>query len=152
MYRTLMLLCFSALLTAPVFAGGIHKWVDENGKTHFGDRPPADARQSQEVKIKDIPQAERQAPNAAERNARRQYLLRSYEIERAGKKKAAAEAKKKHQELTAQCVRARHSLQQLKKASHLYNLDESGNKVIRSDQERDNATRTLEKAIKKNCG
>ena len=41
------------LLLASSFSNAeIHKWVDENGKTHFGDRPPAGANSSViEVKI-----------------------------------------------------------------------------------------------------
>ena len=43
------LIC-AALLTLPVCASaGVYKWVDENGKVHFGDVPPADAVK-QEVK------------------------------------------------------------------------------------------------------
>lgn len=35
------LLISSILLTSPAFAGGkIVKWVDGNGKTHYGDKPP----------------------------------------------------------------------------------------------------------------
>jgi len=33
----------------------------------------------------------------------------------------------------------------------LYEVDESGNKVVHSDAERDAATRSLEKTIKENC-
>lgn len=29
-----------ALLSTSVVAGDIHKWKDENGNTHFGDKPP----------------------------------------------------------------------------------------------------------------
>lgn len=36
----LILLC---LLTTPITQAGTYRWVDENGQTHFGDRPPVNA-------------------------------------------------------------------------------------------------------------
>ncbi|MES9872823.1 MAG: DUF4124 domain-containing protein [Candidatus Sedimenticola sp. 6PFRAG7] len=33
-------LFFLLMLIAGSAAAGIYKWVDENGKTHFGDKPP----------------------------------------------------------------------------------------------------------------
>jgi len=45
----ILLICMT-LLAAPTVAGaGVYKWVDENGKVHFGDQPPADA-DKQEIK------------------------------------------------------------------------------------------------------
>ncbi len=45
-----VLLIGVALCALPIVASaGVFKWVDENGKVHFGDQPPADAVQ-QEIK------------------------------------------------------------------------------------------------------
>ena len=44
----LLLLC---LLITPITQAGTYRWVDENGQTHFGDRPPANAA-SDEVELK----------------------------------------------------------------------------------------------------
>ena len=46
----LMLLCLIPLSTN----AGVYKWVDANGQTHFGDRPPAQAASS-EVTVKAAP-------------------------------------------------------------------------------------------------
>ena len=145
------LLTLMVCLSTSASGAGIYKWVDKNGKTHFGDRPPVHAAQSQEVKIRDIPQADRQVPSDAERRARQNLLLESFERQRAEKKQAAAEEKERRQKLARQCVRARHNLQQMQSSSYLYDLDDSGQKVIRSDKDREQTTRELEQAIAKNC-
>lgn len=148
---TTLLLAILACAAAPGFAAGIYKWVDKNGKVHFGDRPPGGAAQSQEVKIRDIPQADLNVPSNAERRARQNLLLQSFEQDRADKKQAAAKEKERKQKLSRQCVRAKHNLEAIKRASHLYDLDDSGKKIIRSDADRDKTTDDLEQAIAKNC-
>ena len=150
-FRSLSTALLLTLVATPSFGAGIYKWVDKSGKTHFGDRPPTDATQSQEVKIRDIPRSEQRVPSDEERRSRRNLLLESFAEDRAEKEKTAARHKEKRKKLAAQCVQAKRSLQQIRRASHLYEVDESGNKVVHSDAERDAATRSLEKAIKKNC-
>jgi len=43
------LVCLTLLALPATASAGVYKWVDENGKVHFGDRPPADA-EKQEIK------------------------------------------------------------------------------------------------------
>ena len=45
----LPLLAFALL--APPAAGQVYKWTDPSGKTHYGDRPPEDAKK-EEMKIR----------------------------------------------------------------------------------------------------
>jgi glutaredoxin len=48
MYRALALI---ALLAVAPAAAQVYKWTDPNGKVHYGDRPPEDAKK-QELKIR----------------------------------------------------------------------------------------------------
>lgn len=48
--RLLLILCGFAFATA--IAGPLYKWVDENGKVHFSDQPPAGKHE--EVKLKPL--------------------------------------------------------------------------------------------------
>jgi len=34
------LVCLFILISSSAYAGSIHKWVDEEGNTHYGDAPP----------------------------------------------------------------------------------------------------------------
>jgi len=38
------LICALMLVTLPLQAGAIKKWVDEDGNVHYGDSPPASAK------------------------------------------------------------------------------------------------------------
>jgi hypothetical protein len=154
MLRTLLIAPLLALIasTAPcAIAQDIYKWVDEKGKTHFGDRPPAGAAQTQAITIRDIPEADRNVPSDAQRRAKENLLLERFAEERAEKKQAAVEEKKRRKKLIRQCIQARDQLRRIKRASHLYDLDDAGRQVVRSDEERKKVTRDLEQAIAKNC-
>ena len=89
-----------ALGSSPAWGAGIYKWVDENGKIHFGDRPPAATGGSQAVKVKPVPEGSgTRAPSGSERSKLQRRLLDVFARERAEKKLAAAEEKKRQQEL-----------------------------------------------------
>jgi len=46
--KTFVLACVASLLvSANLWAGTIHKWVDESGKVHYGDYPPHSAKSKQ---------------------------------------------------------------------------------------------------------
>ena len=42
--KTLVYLLTALLITSLTNATEIHKWRDENGKIHFGDKPPNEAK------------------------------------------------------------------------------------------------------------
>lgn len=44
MVRLLWVLGLIGFVAVPAAGGGVYKWTDKDGKTHFGDQPPADAR------------------------------------------------------------------------------------------------------------
>lgn len=53
MMRTILLLTLSLGLLLPVLANAeIHRWVDDDGNVHFGDRPPED-RPTESVDVRD---------------------------------------------------------------------------------------------------
>ena len=138
-------------LTTAADAAEIHKWIDRNGKTHFGDRPPADGTPSREVQIRDVPKSDLRVPSNEERRARQDYLLRSYDEDRTKKEQSIAREKARKGRLTVKCERANENLEKLRRSSYLYEVDAAGKKIIRSDEARDQVILTLEKAITKNC-
>jgi len=44
------LICLFILISSSAYAGSIHKWVDEDGNTHYGDAPPASIT-TQELRV-----------------------------------------------------------------------------------------------------
>lgn len=49
------LICLYMMISSSVFAAGIHKWVDENGGIHYGDKPPVSTVTDQ-VKVDSAPE------------------------------------------------------------------------------------------------
>jgi hypothetical protein len=141
MLRNLALVVLSLAFCAAhnaVAADNVYKWLDKNGKVHFGDRPPPDASASEALDIKS-------------RRARQRRLLDSFEHDRAEKKHARAEDKERRKAQALKCLHAKDDLDQMRQASYLYDLNAAGEKIIQSAAERQQATLRLEKLIKKNC-
>ncbi|OGS99559.1 MAG: hypothetical protein A3F73_03045 [Gallionellales bacterium RIFCSPLOWO2_12_FULL_59_22] len=53
MKRIVLLLCCLALMPSGALAGKLYRWVDAQGKVHYGDAPPADAAQVEAKKLSD---------------------------------------------------------------------------------------------------
>jgi hypothetical protein len=89
----LLLLC---LLITPITQAGTYRWVDENGQTHFGDRPPVNAA-SDEVELK-APAPSSDA-DARARKERMNEFLEQTEQERAERNEAKALTYRNHRAL-----------------------------------------------------
>ncbi len=137
------------LLGTPAL-GAIYKWVDENGKVHYSDKPPPEEG-AQEMDIESDPAASTPSLTDAEHRQKQQRLLDAYSKERADKNAERAEADKKERERLVWCARAKDELREFKEASYLYDYDESGEKVIYSKEARESATREYAAEIERNC-
>jgi len=51
MKRIVLLLGCWAVLSLSVQAGELYRWMDPSGKVHYGDGPPADAKQIEDMKF-----------------------------------------------------------------------------------------------------
>lgn len=49
-----VLIFLSVLFSASLLAGGIHKWIDLEGNTHYGDAPPVSST-TEQVRIQGVP-------------------------------------------------------------------------------------------------
>lgn len=136
--------------TSLASAAGVYKWVDAEGRTHYGENPPA-GRPVQEMRLKDeaiVPSPP--AGEAARRDTERR-LLRAFEEERAAKK---AEQQKRRDEQAAReqrCRQARERLHSHQSARGLYRLDPQGNRQILTDAERAAAEQRLQQAVAEWC-
>jgi len=142
----------SLLIMLALGASGaeIYKWVDEAGRVHFGDRPPAEGAEPVELDVSPAPAAP--APSDAERAEKRRRLLEAFAKERAEKEAAIEQAKQEKAERAANCARARERLRKVREATYLYDYDESGNRVIFSDEQREEATRQAKAEVERWCG
>ena len=48
------LICLALIISMPLHAGAIKKWIDEDGNVHYGDAPPVSAK-TQDVRVQRAP-------------------------------------------------------------------------------------------------
>ena len=123
-------IAFILLLCSLPAAAAIYKCTDENGAVQFGDIPC-------DKKLKTIKPLKSGADlDKAERNQKRDRLLRAYDHERREKQQQAAEAAAEQAKRKKNCNIVRRRLQQIVQSSSLYNVDDEGNRVNLTDAER----------------
>ena len=136
------------LFASSANAGKVYKWVDENGKTHYGDRKGAEARNIEEVRVSKSPPI---SSDITSRQQRTKRLLDSYKKERDEKSEsrlAAAGEKKQREE---KCAAAKDSQARYERAGSLYNKDAQGNRNYLSDEDRAKAILEAQAAVDEWC-
>jgi len=124
----------------------VYKWMDEDGRVHYGDRPGSPA--SEKIEIRRAP-----APDEGLelRQEKRQRLLELYEEERAEKHQKMAEEQAKKSEIRRKCQELKYYQRSLKEARRLYELDNEGNRRYLDDAEQQKAITELDETIQKHC-
>ncbi|MFT4560415.1 MAG: hypothetical protein ACI9BW_000149 [Gammaproteobacteria bacterium] len=142
---SLIILCAAS---ASLHAAKIYKWVDEDGKTHYGDRTDSQAHNAQEVRI-----MKSQATDASitSRHQRTEQLLNSYQKERREKNERKQLAIEEKRDRQAKCLAAQNSKQKFERASSVYTVDEQGNRVFLSDEQRSSTISEADRAIAQWC-
>jgi hypothetical protein len=142
----LLKVCVLWALVIPATAQ-VYKWVDERGTTHYGERPPQGGK-AQEVEQRlanpgPVPEKASQ-PNWKDKDL--EFRSRRIETER-------GEAKQKQQQDAQRraCNQARDQLGQMKLAHRLYRLDDKGERVFQSDEERSASIARQEQLVVQRC-
>lgn len=139
------------ILTAPVAAlAGVYKWVDDNGKVHYGDQPQ-DSQSVVEMNVDVMESAASSSDGELSREEKRERLLQSMEEDRFEKQEKREKQKAKKEQDRRKCNRYRDQMRHYERASSLYKLDKDGNRVYMSDGDRARATKNLSANIKKYC-
>ncbi len=137
--------CFIALLlvlAVPVASAQVYKWVDEKGRVHYGEKPPAGSKPST-VKP---PAAAPNAPAKAQDLQSQELELRSRQIKRReDEEREARDAANRE----ARCSNAKDRLEIAERAA-LYRL-EKGERVFLSDAERKAALEGMRAAVTQYC-
>lgn len=127
-------------------AGGLYKWVDKNGQTHYSEFPPPGEKAEE---LKPPPKVDTDsAVNALK--ARQEALQKRDET---ADKAAQAEAKKEAemQQKKQRCETAHRNLERLQNAQRIYKTDKDGNRVRLGEDQRQAQIKATEKVIEKNC-
>src|SRR5690606_37982729 len=132
MKRTIIFTSVFPLIFAPIIAvAEIYKWVDEDGRVHYGEKPPVE--DASKIEIKESPKVD---DSFQQQSIDQQKLLQIYEEERNLKKEEKLKAEKEKAELKQQSQTLVNKLNDLKKGSLTsYDLDEKGERKYLSAEE-----------------
>ena len=141
-----ILLLLACLCLSSNASAEIYKWVDDQGRTHYGDRP-ADEADSLQVDIS----KKGHIDSDVDRAEKRQRLLNAMQEDRLRKQQQADQQREQQQYAKRQCALARDRLKQYENVGYLYRLDENGNRVVIPTEKREQLTEKLRDDIRKNC-
>lgn len=126
----LVFLLFS-LITGPVGAEGVYKWVDGNGQVHFASTPPAGKKADK----LSMPVAPAQPANAEGAKDWREQLQLSNQRRQSARDKEQ-EAAKRQQENDQRCLSAQRSLDTLGRQRPIYRVNDRGEREYLDDGQR----------------
>ena len=140
----------TALMAPASYAGNMYKWVDTNGRTHYGDRPThASASQISFAKPAKTTSAS-PTPTQRDRLQLRRRLLRAYDMERNEKKIAEHRALVKKDKKHIECSNSRNRLANLQSARFLFRTVK-GERQVLDDTEPNKYLQTLENSVADRC-
>lgn len=141
-----------ALFAVPPAQGQTYKWIDERGRVHFSDSPPAEPQKNlEEVEVK-VNQL-KYDPQVHKRRKSQAKLLNVLVEEREAEKKAEQESKKESAKLKSQCDELRAQYQRYKQASAIYRRDKENpaERTFYSDDERASYLEKIQQKIAAKC-
>ena len=140
------------LLVPPVNHAGVYKWIDDNGKVHYSDMPVT-TQPSVEMNVNDSAPAPSShgGIDQMSREEKRERLLQSMQEDRIEKQEQREKQRALKQQNKVKCNRYRDQMRHYERASGLYRLDENGERVYISDNDRAKATKNLQRKIRKYC-
>lgn len=130
----------------------IYRWVDEQGRVHYGQHAPTD--QAEQLDIPDTEPAA-QPPDLQqleqERGEQRRKLLETYQEEREMKRQAAEKRAQEQQQRQKNCVTARNRLAKYQRSNAIYETLEDGSRRFLSQAERDDELEQMRQAVQHWC-
>jgi hypothetical protein len=130
---------------------GLNKWVDAEGKVHYSDSPPPNAKSETVRDLSGKGQTEAPATYSTKSYAEREAEMKKSKMEKdeASKKEAqkdaAADAKKRS------CEAARQHARALEEGARVYNYDQNGERVYLDDDTRAQRLEEARKTISADC-
>jgi hypothetical protein len=146
--RSARLFALFVVLAALPAAADVYRWVEKDGRVHFGDRPPPGSAERITVPVAPAPDA-----GLKHRRLKQRRLLDAFEEERQLQGQAAKEAAQEAERRRQFCRQAQHRLRGIEASRRVYELDEHGNRAYRwwDDNEKQQATAEARQAVQQYC-
>jgi hypothetical protein len=140
MIRMIFLLCFPLIAQAQ-----IHKWVDEKGRVHYGEKPPPGAKSSTVRQEATLPSAPRTVGKGDLSTQEADFRRRQLERQQA-EAKDAQQAKQRQ----GQCENAKNQLAAAENSGRHFTM-KGGERVYSSDAERDARLARMRAQVSQAC-
>jgi len=139
-------LCAMALAAAPASAA-LYKWTDENGRTVYGDTPPAGVK-AEKVNAPIAPANPNAVRDMAATDAQIKARQRARAEDDAKAEKTEADAKAKLE----RCAQIRGNIQTMRSTSPVYKFNEKGEKIYLEAPDREKSIADSESLLRNlNC-
>jgi hypothetical protein len=132
-------------------ASQVYKWVDEKGRTHYGEKPP-DGVKAVEMGAAPPSPSGNTAPPAQPDWKQKELEAKRQRIEREKKEsQEAARAERRESERAYKCEDGRRRLALLEEQIRLFDRNEKGEKVYMEDKDRPAAFAAAKRLVAENC-
>lgn len=142
-------LFFLNLLVAIFYHAGVsaeaYKWKDENGQTHYGEKP--ESAGAAEVHIQGNPPVD---ADVRQRNEEREKMLKVYDEERNIRQDEKHKADEKVRKKMEKCHIAENALKDMQQG-RIYDIDEKGERRYLSDTELARRVQKLQEQYRQHC-
>jgi hypothetical protein len=140
------LVLWGLLAAAATTQAQVYRWVDEQGKVHYGERPPSGA------KARAVEDKVATPPGIAKPGADTSQQERDFQRRRMEREQAEAREQQAAEKARRECERERTRLAQLRNVRRIQSgVDEKGNLRYMSDTERADAIAGQEAAVARAC-
>jgi len=154
-FNKLILLLTAMMLLSMGHSAEIYRWVDENGKVHYSDKPPKGAKKkAQQVIIDSTPEVAKKdtvARSASDRMAAANQWLSSTREKKEEKVAERDQAYQKKQQRIRDCKVLKRELKDFQNADVVYDYDENGERFYLSEQERDKLIHNIKQKMTQTC-
>ena len=149
--RHLLLAC--AVVAGAAFAAEaaaqVFKWVDEKGRTHYGEKPPEGVKSSEVARPTPPSDPTKAAPDdwrKKAQDAKRDKTAREQERETATQREANQRGEQQRR-----CRDARVTLDRLENVQRLYKYNDKGERVYFTDAEREPEKARARREVQEHC-
>lgn len=131
-FSSAALVAMLVLATGTVCAENVYKWVDEQGRTHFGGSPPP-GRKAEQLKT---PSTTSEPPSATSPGHSWREQLQASNERREQIRKQQRETAKRDHESNRRCSEARRALRMLDRDRPVFRVDAKGEREYMEDSQR----------------
>jgi hypothetical protein len=129
----------------------VYKWVDDKGTVHYGDKPQAGSKAVDVEPHETIARPATAGEDELSREEKRQRVSDMLEEDRLAKNKEREKQNRERERKKRECNRLKDTQRRVQHAGSLYRLDEDGNRVTISNEQRQKSEKRLRQQLKKAC-